>query len=272
MISSLVGESRPSSAAPSGLGSGSVTAARGSRPNSVLSAGEVSVENNSDILGPVGVGIASPSPTITLQTIAQAPLATIYDIPPSPVREVFSYSKGVQTTETWSPQLPRSPTGSSDSETESRSASVSRTPRSSKRLSRREREKDEEIRQNIRREIEQELNALQNPSLDSPMNIATQATAVQGNFPARSLTDEELGAVTSSEDFMDFVERSSKVIERALDQEYDVLANYALGGVGNVDDDDDEYGLREVVQFWDERWSKKRMVSAVGFSPKVMDC
>ncbi|KAI9769650.1 MAG: hypothetical protein M1840_003887 [Geoglossum simile] len=268
LISSLVRESRPSSVAPSGLGSGSVTAARGSRPNSALSVGEVSVENNSDILSPVGVGVTSPSPTVTLQTISQAPLATIYDIPPSPVREVFSYSKGVQTTETWSPQLSRSPTGFSDSETEPRSASVSRTPRNSKRLSRREREKDEEIRQNIRREIEEELNALQKPSLDRPANPVTQASAVHGNFPSRSLTDEELSAVISSEDFMDFVERSSKVIERALDQEYDVLANYALGGIGGVDDDDEEYGLREVVQFWDERWSKKRMISAVGFSPK----
>ncbi|KAH0545034.1 hypothetical protein FGG08_000805 [Glutinoglossum americanum] len=272
LISSLVGESRPSSAAPSGLGSGSATAARGSRPNSVLSAGEISVEN-SDILSPVGLGTTSPSPTITLQTISQAPLATIYDIPPSPVREIFSYSKGVQTTETWSPQPPRSPTGFSDSDIESHSASMSRTPRNGKRLSRREREKDEEIRQNIRREIEEELKIIQNPLPDSPVNTMTQSTAVQENFPARTLTDEELNAVVSSDDFMDFVERSSKVIERTLDQEYDVLTNYALGGINGLDDDDEYDGkgrrrLREIAQFWDDRWSRKRMISAVGFSPK----
>lgn len=96
------------------------------------------------------------------------------------------------------------------------------------------------------------------------------------NFPARILTNEELNAVTSSEDFMEFVERSSKVIERALDQEYDVLADYGLSGANGVGDDD-EYGntggrgrrkIKEIAQFYDERWSKKRMISAIDFSPK----
>lgn len=143
----------------------------------------------------------------------------------------------------------------------------------SKRLSRREREKEEELRRNLRREIEEELKAIKDPIPDDP------APAAQEKFPARALTDEELNAVTSSEDFLDFVERSSKVIERALDQEYDVLANYALDGLERIDDDDDEgYGsskgkkgrrIREVMQFYDERWSKKRMISDLSFSPKV---
>ena len=84
--------------------------------------------------------------------------------------------------------------------------------------------------------------------------------------------------MTSSGDFVEFVERSSKVIERALDQEYDILADYALGGVNGLDDDDDGFGatrggkgrrIKEVAQFWDERWSKKRMISDISFSPKV---
>jgi len=76
---------------------------------------------------------------------------------------------------------------------------------------------------------------------------------------------------------MDFVERSSKVIERALDEEYDILADYALSGENGVEDDDDEYGntrgkgrrrVKEIAQFYDERWSKKRMISDISFSPK----
>lgn len=91
------------------------------------------------------------------------------------------------------------------------------------------------------------------------------------------MTSEELDAVTSSNDFLDFVERSSKVIERALDEEYDVLADYAHGGAG-MDDDDDEFGgkggrrgrrIRETMQFFDERWSRKRIISDISFSPKV---
>lgn len=140
-------------------------------------------------------------------------------------------------------------------------------------MSRREREKEEELRRNLRREIEEELKAVKDPVSDSP------APAAPAKFPARALTDEELNAVTSSEDFLDFIERSSKVIERTLDQEYDVLANYALDDLEGVDNDEDEgYGssrgkkgrrIREVTQFYDERWSKKRMISDLSFSPKV---
>lgn len=85
--------------------------------------------------------------------------------------------------------------------------------------------------------------------------------------------------MTASEDFLDFVERSSKVIEKALDQDYDVLADYALDGGDEIDEDEDEgYGssrgkkgrrIKQVAQFYDERWSKKRMISDMHFSPKV---
>ena len=128
----------------------------------------------------------------------------------------------------------------------------------------------------MRREIEEELKAIKDTSSDGPVSQAAQQ-----NFPARALTDEEVNAVTSSEDFLDFVEKSSKVIERALDQEYDVLADYALDGLEGPDDDDEDEGygssrskksrrIREVAQFWDERWSRKRMISDIAFSPKVL--
>ena len=98
-------------------------------------------------------------------------------------------------------------------------------------------------------------------------------------YPSRALTSEELNAVTSSGDFLDFVEKSSKVIEKALDQDYDVLADYGLDGVEGYNEEEDEgYAsskgrkgrrMKEVTQFYDERWSKKRMISDLGFSPKV---
>lgn len=84
--------------------------------------------------------------------------------------------------------------------------------------------------------------------------------------------------MTASEDFLEFVERSSKVIEKALDQDYDVLADYALDGAEVESDEDEGYGssrgkkgrrVRQVAQFYDERWSRKRMISDLNFSPKV---
>ena len=141
-------------------------------------------------------------------------------------------------------------------------------------MTRRERERDEELRLNIRKEIEAELDALK-PS--------SQAANLDGkdNFPARTLNHDELNAVTASDDFLDFIERSTKVIERALDEEYDVLADYAMRGMDSLedeDDDDDGDGntrtkkarrAREIHQFHHERWTKGRMISDLDFSPKV---
>ena len=126
----------------------------------------------------------------------------------------------------------------------------------------------------MRKEIEEELKALKDPTQAEVSDEAVQ------RFPARALTNEEMTAVTSSEDFLDFVDRSSKVIERALDQEYDVLADYALDGLGEYSEDEEEgYAgssrgrkgrrLKEVAQFYDGRWCKKRMISDINFSPKV---
>ncbi|KAF2459699.1 WD domain-containing protein [Lineolata rhizophorae] len=263
-ISSLVGESRPSSTGP---GTASPAGARGSRPTSVVSAGQLSGGDSYAPSSPPGATQTPATAAAAPQNLAIAPLMTVYEYPGTPKPEVTTYSKAVQTTDAWSP--PRQRAVDSDSE-EERLASPTRTPRASKRLSRRERERDEELRENIRKEIEEELKAVQEPSADGAASMG----AARENFPARSLTNEELNAVTSSEDFLDFVERSSKVIERALDEEYDILADYALGGQNGIDDDDDRYGaakgrrVKEIAQFWDGRWSKKRMISDLGFSPK----
>ena len=121
--------------------------------------------------------------------------------------------------------------------------------------------------------MEDEIRAASHSAVDT-------ATAAQPNFPARTLTNEELGAMQESEDFVAFVERSTKVLERALDQQYDILQDYALRGV-DVSDEDEGYGsggakkgrrIKEVAQFWDERWSRKRMISDLNFSTKVGTC
>lgn len=175
----------------------------------------------------------------------------------------------MQTTEEWA----QTSTPKDYSEDDEAGTPAASTP--SKRLSRKERDREEELRENIRKELEEELKASHDILVDGPLK--SPSAPAKFNFPARTLTTEEIKAATSSDEFMDFVERSSKIIERALDQEYDILADYALSGAAGVDDDDDEYGntrgkgrrrVREVAQFYDERWSKKRMVSDINFSPK----
>ncbi|KAJ2974403.1 hypothetical protein NUW58_g8670 [Xylaria curta] len=142
-------------------------------------------------------------------------------------------------------------------------------------MSRWGRGREEELRQNIRKEIEEELRAARELVTDGVLQPSSVAAS---NFPARALNAEELAAVTASDEFVDFVERSTKVIERALDMgnEYDILTDYSLQA-HDIEDEDEQAGntggkgrrrVKEIVQFYDERWSKKRMVSSIDFSPK----
>ncbi|EAA29678.1 hypothetical protein GE21DRAFT_1447 [Neurospora crassa] len=260
LIQSLVGESRPVSVS-TGANSPRL---HGSRPNSVISAGETSIspsEYATPALGPI---LASSNQTTQ---VLSTTLTTVYECPPSPVKEVFTYSKGVQTTDDWVPQ-PK-PRRYSDSEIDEPPASPTKT-----RVSRRLRDREEELRENIRKEIEQELKAAKELVIDGVYKPSAAA-----NFPTRNLTDEELNAVTQSDDFMDFIDKSTKVIEKALDQEYDILTDYTLG-VNDVDEEDEQNGntggkgrrkVKELAQFYDERWSKKRMISSIDFSPKFSE-
>lgn len=264
-IDTLVGDKPRDGSAGTSSPTGSKT-----RPSSATVTGNVGAESYEGIKPRSAVPYVSAG----TQTLSTAPVETTYEQPPAPTSkpatDVLTYSKGVQTSDIWSPQRQRrSPNGFSDSDGDG-SPSAPRSP--TKRRSRREREKEEELRQNLRLEIEEELKAVKDLSIDSPIPTGPP------NFPARGLTEEEVNAVTASEDFLEFVERSTKVIEKALDQDYDVLADYALDG-GELESDDDEgYGssrgkkgrrIRQIAQYYDERWSRKRMISDVNFSPKV---
>ncbi|CAK7212066.1 hypothetical protein SBRCBS47491_001342 [Sporothrix bragantina] len=269
LINSLVGESRPGSTTTGGAAS---PAHRGSRPNSVLSAGELSNETSEYATTNIHQVSTSTGPSQP-QVLSTVALTTIYECPPSPVKEVFSYSKGVQTTDDLLPAAPAvAHRALYDSDGEEPTPA---TP--SKKLSRREREREEELRKNIRQEVEEELQAAKE-QLAGQASAQTGASLSANNYPARVLSNEELKAVTSSSEFVDFLEKSTKVIEKALDLEYDILTDYTLQAYDN--EDEDEQGnvggrgrrkVKEIRQFYDEKWSRKRMITSIDFSPKFPD-
>ena len=43
-----------------------------------------------------------------------------------------------------------------------------------------------------------------------------------------AISEEEQRRILTSETFHDFLSRSSKIVERALDEEYDVLVDYTM--------------------------------------------
>ncbi|TGZ77402.1 WD40 repeat-like protein [Ascodesmis nigricans] len=203
-----------------------------SRPGSVT--GSIISEVKSPVTQSVPARPSAPS-GITLQNISTAPVAVILDEPPAPVREIVTYSKEVQTSEAWT------------DENETNNVQVISES------------KEQEIREKIRNEILEEMKEVQAP--------ADADRGEKHGFFARELSEEEKQAISASHEFLDFIERSSKIVERALDIEYDILADYGMDVNG---DDEDETGrrLKEVVQFYDERWSKKRMISDIHFSYK----
>ena len=210
--------------------------------------------------GPPATGTRSYQDAATdTQTLSFTNATALYEIQVESKSEIITYSKGVQTSEEW-----QTPLMSSDDEANGVNGSPSRRRR---KLSKRGMELEEEaIRQRLRREIEEELKALQ---LDDKVQTEVE------RFPARTLAPDELNAVTGSADFLDFVDRSSKVIERALDEEYDVLVDYAVQARSVEDEDGDTYSgrrgrrIKEIKQFYlSDTMGSRRMLSHIDFNHK----
>ncbi|KAL8772299.1 MAG: hypothetical protein Q9209_002511 [Squamulea sp. 1 TL-2023] len=256
--------------ASSGVQAGaSSPSGRRTRPTSTPGTPQTPIDSSID---PLPKASQVPTTSVATQTLSTTPISVNYEFIPTTQQapEAISYSKAVQTSDVGSPPRRKQPIeGLSYSDSDS-SHSLSRSPRKLKHRSRKEREREEGLRQNLRREIEEELKAAQKQVPD--------AAPTEPRYPTRPLTADELNAVTASDDFLDFVEKSSKVIERALDQDYNVLADYGLEGISGEESDEDEaYSkakgkrgrrIRQINQFYDERWIKKRMISDVDFSQR----
>jgi dynein intermediate chain len=239
-----------------------------SRPGSTVSSRPLSGQRLSSGSGEPTSDVVSPTanptgPTVysstSTQTLSVAPLRTVYESDsihsgPGPKQpESVSYERGTQTDGGWEPK--DQGTNADDSSEEDREYELER------------------IRADIRREVEEELRA----TLNTKSADAGREPQEEERYPMRNLTKEEQEAVLQSPDFIDFIEQSTKVMERALDEEYDILVDYTQGS-GSLDDEDDAYGkgrtrrgrrVKQIQQFWDEKWSKRRMISDIAFSPKV---
>ncbi|MCJ1474441.1 hypothetical protein MMC13_003099, partial [Lambiella insularis] len=266
------GDGREGPVGPGNSGNASPTA-RGSQPSSVVSLGNHAADPSEQLHGMPAKTVQTQTSPVATQTLSTAEVTVNYETPPAPKVETLSYSIGIQTTDAW-PALEhmKSSIDLYDSDADF-SPSKNRSPKPSKRLNRRELDREEELRRNIRQEIEEEMKLARDFS-----TTLSNGEAAPARLSARALTGDEMGVVTASPDFAEFLERSSKVVERALDQGYDVLANYAPEGLNDPDDHEDEgytssrgkkgRRMREIAQFYDERWSKKRMISDLNFSPK----
>ncbi|KAJ1733478.1 hypothetical protein LPJ61_001541, partial [Coemansia biformis] len=93
----------------------------------------------------------------------------------------------------------------------------------------------------------------------------SEARAKEGE--ARRLTDEQRASILESGEFSAFVDQRSRVLERALDEKYDVMVDYTLAAAAEPEDAGGE-GLKLAVAFHDDKLSRNRSVMDLAWSSR----
>ncbi|KAI6120798.1 WD40-repeat-containing domain protein [Pisolithus croceorrhizus] len=124
----------------------------------------------------------------------------------------------------------------------------------------------EDIRQQSQRERERELEAeravrekeLEEESIQLDKEIEQEI---------RELSEEERTSILTAPEFLDFVEQSSKIVQRALNDGYDYIRDYTVGTETNGDDSEGKR-VKRICAFYDERYGKNRSITDIDWSPK----
>uniref|UniRef100_A0A2R5LH49 Putative cytoplasmic dynein intermediate chain n=1 Tax=Ornithodoros turicata TaxID=34597 RepID=A0A2R5LH49_9ACAR len=101
---------------------------------------------------------------------------------------------------------------------------------------------------------------------EAPDTKSADATKDEKPKAPKELSEEERQQILLSEDFHMFLDRSARVIERALCESTDICVDYT-GGMEDQDSDD-KSGIRLSLNrvFFDDRWSKNRIVTSFDWS------
>ncbi|KAL4072982.1 WD40-repeat-containing domain protein [Scleroderma yunnanense] len=122
----------------------------------------------------------------------------------------------------------------------------------------------EDIRQQIQRERELEAERVAREKELEEESIQLDQEIEQ---EIRELSEEERTSIVTAPEFLDFVEQSSKIVQRALNDGYDYIRDYTVGTEANGDDSEGKR-VKRVCAFYDERYGKNRSITDVDWSPK----
>eukprot|EP00095_Tigriopus_kingsejongensis_P005434 maker-scaffold224_size251237-snap-gene-0.13 protein:Tk05434 transcript:maker-scaffold224_size251237-snap-gene-0.13-mRNA-1 annotation:"cytoplasmic dynein 1 intermediate chain isoform x7" len=83
----------------------------------------------------------------------------------------------------------------------------------------------------------------------------------------KELSEEEKQLIVMSEEFQQFFDRTSRIVERALYEDIDVFKDYT-GAYENAEGFEDKAGMSVTVNrhFCDDRWTKNRVVTSMDWS------
>ncbi|GBB83976.1 hypothetical protein RclHR1_10620001 [Rhizophagus clarus] len=154
--------------------------------------------------------------------------AVILDIAP---KELILYSKEVQTTErSFGPPPPN----------------------------------EDEIRAKILKEQEEKEKARQAALDEERSRMEDEKKKMQ---QLKDISDDDKKKIISSNEFIDFIDHSTKIIERVLNENYDYMKDYSIIK-DNENDDQSGSRVKYVNSFFDDRWTKNRSVTDVNWSRK----
>ncbi|MBW0515158.1 hypothetical protein O181_054873 [Austropuccinia psidii MF-1] len=124
---------------------------------------------------------------------------------------------------------------------------------------------EDELRLKLIKELEMERKKLEQEIKEEQRRIEKEMEEDR----LRGLDARTLAAIYSDSEFNEFLESSSKIIQRALSDGYDYLKDYSLS-FGDEDGMDDREGKRvkRTCQFYDENLLKNRSVTDLDWSSK----
>ncbi|KAI0334523.1 dynein intermediate chain [Cubamyces sp. BRFM 1775] len=123
---------------------------------------------------------------------------------------------------------------------------------------------EEEIRERIMRERE----AAEAERIAHEQELEAESKQLDEEIAQeiREMTEEEKLSIFSAPEFLDFVEQSTKIIQRALNDNYDYIRDYTIGAESGPEAS--EGRIKCVCAFYDERYTKNRSITDIDWSPK----
>jgi dynein intermediate chain len=121
---------------------------------------------------------------------------------------------------------------------------------------------EEEIRAKILKEQEEKEKVHQATLEEERLRMEDEKKKM---LQLKDISEENRKKILSSNEFVEFFDHSTKIVERALNENYDFMKDYSIIK-DNENDDQSGSRVKYLHSFFDDRWTKNRSVTDVNWS------